>query len=114
MTVPPPRNAQSFIVDMDDALNKPGAVRLAKRFGEDDKDIVGFTHACPCGCGIRSFIRLNPERWAPGTTPMWMRTGDNLHMTLTPSIGIHHQGADQGKPGYHWHGFLRNGVFEEC
>lgn len=45
---------------------------------------------------------------------MWTRTGDDSHMTLTPSIGIHHQGADNGKPGCHWHGYLRNGVFEEC
>lgn len=33
-------------------------------------------------------------------------------MTLTPSIGIHH--VEAGKAGYHWHGYLRAGVFEEC
>lgn len=102
------RNAQSFIVDNDDDLGKPGAIRFSKRF--DSEAIVGFTHACPCGCGKRSFIRLNPEHWAPGTSPMWSRAGDDLHMTLTPSIGIHP--LVDGR--YHWHGYLRGGVFEEC
>lgn len=108
------RNAQSFIVDTFDVPGRAGAIQFVGMLNQEDKGIVGFNHACPCGCGIWSFIRLNPEKWAPGTTPMWSRTGDDLHMTLTPSIGIHHQGTDQGKSGYHWHGFLRNGIFEEC
>lgn len=105
-----PRNAQSFIVEEMETPGKPGAIQFVTRIYEDDKGIVGFNHACPCGCGKWSFIRLNPERWVPGTAPMWSRTGDDLHMTLTPSIGIHPitNGA------YHWHGYLRNGVFEEC
>lgn len=103
-----PRNAQSFIVDQWETPAKPGAIQ----FASTDKGIAGFTHACPCGCGIGSFIRLNPENWVPGTTPMWNRTGgDDLHMTLTPSIGIHPKDASGA---YHWHGFLRDGVFEEC
>jgi hypothetical protein len=104
------RNAQSFIVATWETPAKPGAIQFVTLEGK----VCGITHACPCGCGKGSFIRLNPEVWPPDTKPMWTRGGDDLHMTLAPSIGIHHQGADQGKPGYHWHGFLRNGVFEEC
>jgi hypothetical protein len=107
------RNAASFIVDVLEMPGKPGAIQFTLH--PDSKEIVGFSHCCPCGCGRWSFVRLNPEAWAPeDRTPMWTRTGDDQHMTLKPSIGIHHQGADQGKPGYHWHGYLTNGVFEEC
>lgn len=103
------RNATSFLVEEMRGPSRPGAVMMVRH---PDKDlVVGFNHACPCGCGMWSFIRLNAEGWAPGTVPIWQRTGDDLHMTLTPSIGIRPQDA-QGR--YHWHGFLRNGVFEEC
>ncbi len=107
-----PKNAQSFIVTSIDGPSKPGAIQFVTRYkGVEAKGpVVGFNHACPCGCGKWSFIRLNPEHWEPGTTPMWTRTGDDLHMTLSPSIGIKPQTA----AGYHWHGYLRNGVFEEC
>lgn len=102
------RNAQSFLVDRMEDSSKPGAIMLAR--SSEGGDVVGFSHACPCGCGKWSFVRLNPEKWAPGTKPMWTREGDDLHMTCSPSIGIHpiENGA------YHWHGYLRNGVFEEC
>lgn len=109
------RNAQSFICkDLpSDMRLKPGAIQFVTRAMEGGLPgpVVGFNHACPCGCGKRSFIRLNPEYWEPGTLPMWTRTGDDLHMTLTPSIGIRPQDATGA---YHWHGFLKNGIFEEC
>ena len=102
------RNAQTFLVDKMEWPGKPGAIRLVRH---PDRDlVVGFEHACPCGCGLWSFIRLSPEGWAPGTVPMWDRTGDDLHMTLTPSIGI--RPIDE-KGCYHWHGFLENGVLVE-
>lgn len=109
-----PRNAQSFIVETMEVPGRPGAIQFVRN---DVKNLVaGFNHACPCGCGAWSFIRLNAESWAPGTVPIWNRApeGDDLHMTLSPSIGIHgptrtHQ---PGSP-YHWHGFLENGVFVE-
>lgn len=99
------RNAQSFIAAKIEDPGKPGAI---VPMGPDGKR-AGFSHACPCGCGKWSFVRINPENWAPGTTPMWSCAGDDLHLTLSPSIGI--------KPlvdgVYHWHGYLKNGVFEE-
>ena len=101
------RNAQTFLVDKMEYPGKPGAIQIITH--PDSDLVVGFNHACPCGCGTWSFIRLNAEGWEPGTVPIWERVGDDLHMTLTPSIGI--RPKDEG--GYHWHGFLRNGIFEE-
>ena len=105
-----PRNAQSFLVEEMTYPGKAGAIRMVKKH---DKDLIaGFEHACPCGCGKWSFIRLNPEGWAPGTVPMWKRvSGDDLHMTLTPSIGVLPRDPKTG--AYHWHGFLENGIFVE-
>lgn len=103
-----PRNAVSFLVQRMDTPAKPGAIQIVRH--PDNAIVVGFNHACPCGCGAWSFIRLNAEGWTPGTVPIWERTGDDLHMTLTPSIGIRPQDA---RGQYHWHGYLKNGVFEE-
>lgn len=87
----------------------PGEVEKVTRHGTDR--VVGFAHSCPCGCGAHSFVRLNKEEWAQGTQ-VWERTdagGDDWSkMTLSPSIGIHP--LTDGK--YHWHGHLRDGVFE--
>lgn len=104
-----PRNAQSFLVDKMDHPDEPGAVQFVRY--PVTEEVVGFNHACPCGCGTWSFIRLNPEKWAPGTKPTWERNGGDLHMTLSPSIGIRPRDA---AGTYHWHGYLRNGIFEEC
>lgn len=102
------RNAQSFIVTTLVMPGKAGAIQFV-RSGNSEK-VAGFNHCCPCGCGKWSFIRLNPEVWAPGTETFWTREGDDLHMTCSPSIGI--KPLENGQ--YHWHGYLRNGVFEEC
>lgn len=101
-----PRNAKTFLVDKMEGETRPGAIMFVKR-GEF---VAGFNHSCPCGCGKWSFVRLNPELWAPGTTPFWTREGDDLNMTISPSIGI--KPLENGR--YHWHGYLRAGVFEEC
>src|SRR5258708_36869749 len=101
------RNATSFIVDKMEHPGRPGAIMFLY---SETKRPVGFSHACPCGCGKWSFIRLDPEAWVPGTTPIWTRTGDDLHMTMSPSIGIRPKDASGA---YHWHGFLRDGVFGE-
>lgn len=89
----------------------PGAVVLARH--PDSGRLVGINHACPCGCGSWSFIRLDPESWAPGTVPIWRREdagGDDLsRATLSPSIGV--RPLINGK--YHWHGHLRDGIFTE-
>ncbi len=42
--------------------------------------------------------------------------GNKEKPTLSPSLGLHrsHDGQSVGADGYHWHGFLKAGVFEEC
>jgi hypothetical protein len=43
------RNAQSFLVDKMEWPGAPGAIMIIKH---PDRDlVVGFNHACPCGCG---------------------------------------------------------------
>lgn len=76
----------------------------------DDKSIV-FTWVCPCGCGSVHFILLNPPAGAHG----WQWDGKREKPTLTPSLGMYPKdGNAHDGSGYHWHGFLRAGVFEEC
>lgn len=107
-----PRNAQSFISPTPLSFGeKAGAIHFAV-FPAPAKNAgaqVGFTHSCPCGCGRLSFVRFNEAEWPKGTTPMWQRTGDDETMTVAPSIGIY----PQVDGVFHWHGYLKNGVFEE-
>jgi hypothetical protein len=99
-------NARSFVVTRTEVPGKAGAICFITNNG----NVVGFNHCCPCGCGKWSFVRLNRELWSPDTEPFWERTGPDDRMTLTPSIGIHPIKDGQ----YHWHGYLRDGLFEEC
>lgn len=106
------RNAKSFLVDELKMPGQPGAVHIVRGWKDDNKHLImGMNHCCPCGCGNWSFMRFEaygfPNFWGPQP-----KDGDDLtKLTLTPSIGIHPL-ADGG--AYHWHGFLRDGVFEEC
>ena len=46
----------------------------------------------------------------------WDAAGEWPNVTLSPSIGVKF-GKDGSRPAngdYHWHGFLRAGVFEPC
>lgn len=93
------RNAVSFIVDKVDNGAKAGAIEVRVLEGR----IYGIQHACPCGCGRLSWLPFGPEGWTPE------QTTDMTKLTLTPSIGMF-----RGDNPYHWHGFLKDGVFEEC
>lgn len=80
------------------------------RHGEDPEPI-GMFHTCPCGCGSMGslyFSGRRPKEWGPGAE--WTVTGTWPKATLQPSIGF----MKQADGSYHWHGFLRDGVFEEC
>lgn len=106
-----PRNAVSFLVDKVTFPGPAGAIQIRRGWLDETKDIImGMAHACPCGCGQWGFMGFEAygfkEHWGPQP-----KAGDDLaKMTLTPSIGF----LRQPSGGYHWHGFLRNGVFEEC
>lgn len=91
----------------------PGAFWYLQGFnGEPD---TGIHHTCPCGCGIISGINLKGDR-----VPLWTITGTRDKPTLAPSVGIHAwennptypRRAEKEADGYHWHGWLRNGVWE--
>lgn len=90
------RNAEAFEAPTADDLRKPGAYRFWEGDGKR-----GITFGCPCGCGARFGMQYEP--------PGWTVTGEWPKVTATPSLGcMEREGA------FHWHGFLRDGVFEEC
>lgn len=99
----------------DQLQNTPGAFRYFKYGDEED---VGLLHSCPCGCGMFSSINLKPH--GGKTRPMWTNDGTREVPNLNPSIGIHPWDVTSEYPErakvtdgpYHWHGYLRNGVWE--
>lgn len=60
-------------------------------------------YCCPCGCGHVGRLHVG-EATKPAESPSWAWTGGREAATLMPSV--HHVG--------HWHGWLRNGVWESC
>jgi hypothetical protein len=78
----------------------PGAIV----FSCDDQ-VLTFT--CPCGCGAVHGVPVTSR------TDMhsWEWNGNKEKPTLTPSLGLH---PKQATGGYHWHGYLTDGVFIEC
>lgn len=72
---------------------------------------IGLCCNCPCGCGEVLFVHFkNPLDGGPcksGNAPAWDRTGDAFEtLTLRPSL------LRMGGCG--WHGYLTDGIFEEC
>lgn len=57
---------------------------------------------CPCGCGSTAGIAVKGEH-------AWQWDGDKEKPTATPSILVNGRGQGCG-----WHGYLTNGVFQEC
>lgn len=106
------KNAVAFEVSNSGHLDvrKPGAFFfMLAPTGLDNAaegERIGITHACPCGCGWLSCL------WFRGKGPVgrdqWDVKGEWPNVTLSPSIGIKHEGT-----GYHWHGYLENGEFIE-
>lgn len=77
---------------------------------------IGMVHRCPCGCdaiGSLYFRGKRPAEWGPGAE--WDVTGEWPTATLNPSIGFRgSHDSPRGPDGYHWHGYLKEGIFEEC
>jgi len=78
----------------------PGSFRVTEQdeFGE-----ITFWYCCPCGC--KSIGPLTVGRGVKPNVegvPTWNWNGSLEKPTLSPSV--HHVG--------HWHGWLRNGVWE--
>lgn len=68
-----------------------------------DNRICGMIFVCPCGCGHESALDFRREDRAE-FHPSWEWDGNKEAPTLSPSV--HRVG--------HWHGWLRNGVWESC
>lgn len=104
------RDAAAVIVD-DLPWDAP-AGHLAYRRGGDGR-IASMSFGCPCGCGAHYGARFYSTDQSSG----WLITGAEDQPTVTPSLGCYPSGgraAAVGADGYHWHGYLRAGVFEEC
>jgi hypothetical protein len=126
--MPAPRNAIAFeVADRHSPeARTPGAYSFMRRYdtelNENVGDPIGIVHACPCGCGGQSAIWFtggssNGEGGHPEHE--WKVTGSWPKVTLSPSIGIGRgQGASADRTkgtsgGFHWHGYLTDGIFEE-
>lgn len=102
------RNAKANQVDGFEQAKAAGDFFFVQHNGEH----VGLIHTCPCGCGkFGAVYWKNPREGGVN----WTVTGEWPNASLNPSIGFK-GGSDspKGSDGYHWHGYLRNGVFEEC
>jgi len=108
-----PAPVKATLAESHDQLRSiPGAIQYTTFYGEpDDAPPTGLLHSCPCGCGLLgsvAFRRLTPD--APG--PLWSWDGNKETPTISPSIGFY--GHNKISDGYHWHGFLQAGFFNQA
>lgn len=105
------RNAAAVIVS-DLPFDAPAGHVVYSRDGAGK--IASMQFGCPCGCGAHYGARFFGTEQSSG----WTIDGDAERPTVNPSLGCYPAGnkaATVGPDGvYHWHGFLRAGVFEEC
>ena len=91
----------------DVAMEIPGAIRFEVYGAVPDSRMF---YACPCGCGTVGsvFVRPFPQQ------PLWSNMGTKDAPTLQPSIGLtrHANDEDVETDGYHWHGYLVEGVWQ--
>lgn len=66
----------------------------------------GMIYSCPCGCGRHGALAFSPssEDDVKHGRSSWHWDGNRETPTLSPSV--HHVG--------HWHGWLRNGYWEQA
>ena len=83
--------------DIDDTSNTPGAFEYFTAALSDA--VAGMIFNCPCGCGKQRSLSFEAAE-----SPRWQWDGNHDAPTLSPSV--HWVG--------HWHGWLRNGVWESC
>lgn len=104
------RNAKSYEVADFAGLGGYGSAGAGAYYfivREDESEPCGLVHGCPCGCGAVGSVYFAGKGKG---SPEWTVIGEWPNATLYPSIGF-----DPDEHGiYHWHGYLRNGVFEEC
>jgi hypothetical protein len=108
--MPIKRNAPAVIVD-DLPFDAPAG--HLKWVRNERGEIAGCHYGCPCGCGAVHGAYFGNM---PGHTHPWSWDGNTESPTINPSLGLNVSHRNEVGPDgrYHWHGFLRNGVFEEC
>ena len=96
----------------------PGAFRWTGLYGVEEGGPYGMNFKCPCGCGAihGAGFTTRPKDWNGGRGARWEWDGNKEKPTVSPSLGLHrsHEGQSVGADGYHWHGYLKAGIFEEC
>jgi len=83
----------------DDPIN-PGEYIFYVAYTDRAKRI-GMLFMCPCGCGERGSLDFRKEN-----KPRWNWDDNEESPTLTPSV--------LRTSGCKWHGYLTDGVWEEC
>lgn len=113
----PQRNAKAFMVERQnyDENGHAGACSFVSYADDTLHTSVGVRHKCPCGCGSLSTLYF---KGGGRGAPEWDVIGEWPNVTLTPSIGIRRGNRDAPdgdlRPdGFHWHGYLKDGTFEE-
>lgn len=91
-----PPVAATLFGDIDQVHANAGAFEY---YREGERFPAGMIYCCPCGCGATGALAFRPHE-----SPSWEWDGNHEKPTLSPSV--HHVG--------HWHGYLRNGVWESC
>lgn len=91
-----------------DGTGPPGAIKYwIRTLTTGVEEVHGFNFVCPCGCGAIGGVRLDrPTRIG------WQWNNDRLAPTVDPSIDLHK--SVDGVTRSHWHGWLRNGEWQQC
>jgi len=121
---PGKRDAVAHLVpdELDYGNVEAGAFHWTGLYGVEDPGPFGMCFGCPCGCGMLHGVSFDnrPVGWGGDSErkhPVWHWDGNKEKPTLSPSLGllVTPNMNTVGPDGhYHWHGFLRTGVFEEC
>jgi len=74
----------------------------------ETKNGLQVLFGCPCGCGDMRCVDIYQNGEKP-PSPSWLWDGNKENPTLSPSLLLYKDNHQE-----HWHGYLRNGVFEEC
>ncbi len=92
----------AHIADKEEFLRSrvPGSFRVGSPDSDGERS---FWYCCPCGCGAVAPLNVG-EAFKPAVGPSWSWNGAYDVPTLEPSVN--HVG--------HWHGWLRNGIWESC
>jgi len=96
------KTAPMASVLVDNIVSDAAPAGAVKFYDADGQSPFGFHFQCPCGCRSVGGVRV-------AGSGAWQWNGSRDKPTVSPSVLLYE--ADQ-RP--HWHGYLRNGVWESC